>query len=118
MIYLKYRLVEDLVHHILSGCDVYYGLRCHGEFFKQVLALLRAVAHWETCFHCVKLVPCSDLCHDQHHRRTMTNAMEGNLLNVARDVLETSGDGGTPHIDGVRGHVRRQLERLQLHRQG
>jgi len=48
----------------------------------------------------------------------MMNAMEGDLLNVSRDVLEMSVDEGTPSIDGVRGHVRRQLERLQLHRQG
>ena len=48
----------------------------------------------------------------------MTNAMEGDLLNVSQDVLEMSVDEGTPSIDGVRGHVRRQLERLQLHRQG
>jgi len=32
--------------------------------------------------------------------------------------LETSVDEGTPTIDGVCGHVHRQLERFQLHRQG
>ena len=48
----------------------------------------------------------------------MTNAVEGDLLNVGRDVLEASVDEGTPSIDGVRGRVRRQLERLQLYRQG
>ena len=48
----------------------------------------------------------------------MTNVMEVDLLNMGRDVLEASIDEGTPSIDGVRGHVRRQLERLQLHRQG
>ena len=82
MIYLKYKLIKDLVHHILSGCDVYYGLRCHGEFLKKVLVLLKAVAHWETYFHGMKLVPSSDLCHGQRHRRTMTNAMEGDLPNA------------------------------------
>ena len=41
----KYKLIKDLVHHILSGCDVRYGLRCHGKFFKQVLVLLRAIAY-------------------------------------------------------------------------
>ena len=118
MIYLKYKLIEDLVHHILSRCDVYCGLRYHGEFFKQVLMLLKAVAHWETCFHGVKLVPSLNLCHGPRHRRTMMNAMEGDLLNMGRDVLETSVDGGTPSIDGVHGCVHRQLERLQLHHQG
>ena len=55
-----------------------------------------------------------DLCRGQRHHRTVTNAVEGNLLNMGRDALETSGDGGTPSIDGIHGCVRRQLERLQL----
>ena len=76
MIYPKYKLIEDLVHHILSGYDVYYGLRCHGEFFKQVLMLLRAIAHWETSVHGVELVPSLDLCRGQRHRCTMTNAVD------------------------------------------
>ena len=103
--YPKYRLIKYLVHHILSGCDVYYGLRCHGEFFKQVLVLLKAVAHWETCFHGVKLVPSSDLCRGQRHRRTMTNAMEGDLQNADQDVLEMSVDGGAPGIDSIYGRI-------------
>ena len=48
----------------------------------------------------------------------MTNTVEDDLLNTSWDVLEMSVDGGTPSIDGVRSHVHRQLERLQLHRQG
>ena len=116
--YPKYRLIKDLVHHILSGCDVYYGLHCHDEFFEQVLMLLRAIAHWETSLHGVELVPSLDLCRGQRHHRTMMNAVEGDLLNAGRDVLETSVNEGTPSIDGVRGCVHRQLERLQLHRQG
>ena len=79
---------------------------------------LRAVAHWKTSLHGVELVPSLDLCRGQRHHRTVTNAVEGNLLNMGRDALETSGDGGTPHIDGVHGRIRRQLERLQLHRRG
>jgi len=48
----------------------------------------------------------------------MTNAVEGDLLSVGRDVFEASIDEGTPSIDGICGRVRRQLERLRLHRQG
>ena len=66
----------------------------------------------------MELVPSLDLSCGQCICRTVTNAVEGNLLNVGRDVLEMSVNEGTPSIDGVRGHVRRQLERLQLHRQG
>ena len=44
--------------------------------------------------------------------------MDGNLLNTGRDVLETSINEGILSIDGIHGHIRRQLERLQLHRLG
>ena len=77
--------------------------------------LLGAIAHREASLHGMELVPCLDLRRGQRHRRAMMNAVEGNLLNMGRDVLETSVNEGTPSIDGVRGRVRRQLERLQLH---
>ena len=44
--------------------------------------------------------------------------MKSNLPDAGWNVLETSVNEGTPSIDGVRGRVRRQLERLQLHRLG
>ena len=79
---------------------------------------LKAIAHWETSLHGMELVPSLDLCRGQRHRRTMTNAVEGDLPNADRDVLETSADKGTPGIDGVYGRIRRQLERFQLCCQG
>ena len=45
----------------------------------------------------------------------MTDAMEGNLLNVGQNVVEASVDEGAPSINGISGRVRRQLEGLQLH---
>ena len=116
--YPRYNLIKDLVHHILGGCDVYYGLRCHDKLFEQVLMLLGAIAHRETSLHGVELVPSLDLCRGQRHRCTMTDTIKGDLPNADRDILETSGDRGTPRIDGIHGRIRRQLERLQLHRQG
>ena len=69
----------------------------------------RAVARWETSLN---------LCRGQRHRRTMMNTVEGNLLNTGQNIMETSIDKGAAGIDGINRHVRRQLERLQLHRQG
>ena len=103
----RYNLTKDLVHHILGGCDVYYGLHCHDKFFEQVLMLLRAIAHWETSLRGMELVPSLDLCRSQRHRRTMTNTVEGDLPNANWDVSEMSGDKGTPRIDGIHGCVRR-----------
>ena len=48
----------------------------------------------------------------------MTDAVKGDLLDTGRDVVEACIDEGAPSADGIRGHVRRQLEGLQLHRQG
>ena len=77
--------------------------------------LLRAIAHQKASLHGVELIPGLDLRHGQRNRRTMTNTVEGDLLNVGQNVLEASVDEGTLSIDGVHNHVHRQLEGLQLH---
>ena len=114
----KYNLIEDLVHHILSGCDVHDGLHRYDEFFHQVLMLLRAIAHWEASLHGMELVPSLDFCRGQRHRCAMTNTMESDLLNVGHDVMEVGIDEGAPSIDGIHGHIHCQLKGLQLHHQG
>ena len=63
----KYNLVEDFVHHILSGCDVHDGLRCIDELRDQVPMLLRAIAHRGAGLHGVELVPGLDLRRGQRH---------------------------------------------------
>ena len=118
MVLPKYNLIEDFIHHILSGCDVHYCLCCHDELFEQVLMFFRAVAHWETNLNGIELVPSLDLRRGQHHRCTVMNAVEGNLLNMSWDVLEASVDEGTPSIDGICGRISRQLEGLQPYYQG
>ena len=81
LIHRKYKLIKDLVHHILSRCDVHNGLRRDDKLLKQILMLLGAIAHGETSLHGVELVPSLDLHRGQRHRRTMMNAVEGDLLN-------------------------------------
>ena len=80
--------------------------------------LLGAIAHRQASLHGVELVPSLDLCCGQRHRRTMTNIVKSDLLNVGRNIMEASINEGTPSVDGVRSRVRCQLERLQLHCQG
>ena len=48
----------------------------------------------------------------------MMNAMKGDLLDVGWNIMETGVDEGASGVGGRRSHVRRQLEGLQLHRQG
>ena len=79
---------------------------------------LRVVAHWEASLHGMDLVPSLDLRRGQRHRRTMTNTVKGNLLNVGQNVMEASVNKGTPSIDVVYGCIHSQLEKLQLHCDG
>ena len=58
----KYNLVEDFVHHILSGCDVHDGLCRYGEIFYQIFMSLRAIANREANLHGVEIMPGLDLC--------------------------------------------------------
>ena len=106
-LYPKYKLIEDLVHYILSGCNVHNGLHGNDKFFEQVLMSLRAVANREANLHGVEGMPGLDLRRSQRHRHIVTNAVEGDLPNVDQDVLETSIDRGTLGIDSVYGRVRR-----------
>ena len=59
----KYNLVEDFVHHILSGCDVHDGFCRYSEIFYQVLMSLKAIANREANLHGVEVMPGLDLRH-------------------------------------------------------
>ena len=107
LVFPKYKLMEDLVHHILSRCDVHNGLCRDDKFFDQVLMLLRAIAHQETSLHGVELIPDLDLCRSQCLRRAMMNAMKSDLLKMGQNIMEASVNEGTPSVDGVHGHVHR-----------
>ena len=59
----KYNLVEDFVHHILSGCDVHDGLRRCGEIFSQVFMSPRSIANREANLHGMEIMPGLNLRH-------------------------------------------------------
>ena len=80
--------------------------------------LLGAITHREASLCGVELVPGLDLHRGQCHRRAMMDAMKGDLLDTGQNIMEAGVDKGAPGIDGIHSHVRRQLEGLQLHRQG
>ena len=46
------------------------------------------------------------------------DTMEVDLLDTGQDIVEAGIEEGALSIDGHHSHVRRQLEVLQLHRQG
>ena len=57
----KYNLVEDFVHHILSGCDVHDGLCRSSEIFFQIFMSLRAIVGREANLHGTEIMPSLDL---------------------------------------------------------
>ena len=57
----KYNLVKNFVHHILSRCDVHDDLSHDDKLLKQILMLLKAIAHQEASLHGMELIPCLDL---------------------------------------------------------
>ena len=110
--------MKDIVYHELNGCNVHDGLRCINEVLDQLLVLLGAVSLREASLLGMGLVPGLNLRHSQCHRCTTTDAMEGDLLDMGRDVMEAGIDEETLSIDGHCSHICRQLEVLQLHHQG
>ena len=66
---------------------------------------LGAVTHWETSLHGMELVPSLDFCRGQRHRHTMTNAVEGDLLDAGQNVMQEGVDEGSPSVDGIHGRV-------------
>ena len=57
-----------------------------------------------------------DLRRGQGHRCAAVNAVEGDLLDMHRDVVQAVVEERALGVDGRRSYIRRQLEVLQLHR--
>ena len=66
----------------------------------------------------MELVHGLNLHHSQRHRCAMTDAMEGDLLDMHRDIMQAVVEERASGVDGRRSHIHRQLEVLQLHHQG
>ena len=67
----------------------------------------RAIAQWETSLHGMEFIPSLNLCCSQRHCSAMTNAVEGDLPNMGRNIVEMSIDKGAAGIDGINSRVRR-----------
>ena len=79
---------------------------------------VRVIGHREARLHGAEIMPGLDLCRAQSHRHAAVNAVEGDLLDVHRDVMQAVIEKRAPTIDGHHSRVCHQLEVLQLHHQG
>ena len=79
---------------------------------------VKIIGHQEAWLHGAEVMPGLDLHRGQSHRRATVNAMEGDLLDAHRDVMQAVIEKRAPTIDGHHSRVCHQLEVLQLHHQG
>ena len=57
----KYKLIKDIIYHILGGYDVHNGLRRVIRVLDQILMHVRVVGHREAQLHGVEIMPALDL---------------------------------------------------------
>ena len=79
---------------------------------------VRVIDHREAQLHGAEIIPDLDLRRGQGHRRATVNAVEGDLLDAHRDIVQAVVEERASGIDGRRSRVCRQLKVLQLHRLG
>ena len=57
----KYKLIKDIIYHILGGYDVHNGLHHIVEVLDQILMHVRVVGHQEAQLHGAEIMPGLDL---------------------------------------------------------
>ena len=63
----KYKLIKDIIYHILGRYDVHDGLRRVIEVLDQILMHVRVIGHQEARLHGVEIMLDLDLHHGECH---------------------------------------------------
>ena len=112
----KYKLIKNIIYHILGGYDVHDGLRRVVKVLDQILVHVRVIGHPKAWLHGAEIMPGLDLRRYQSHCHATVNAVEGNLLNTRWDIMQAVVEERAPGIDGRCSCICCQLEVLELHR--
>ena len=115
--YYKLRAGKHFGYYIIGLRDKGYGVSCTEEILNQTFIILRVRRGWETMGKESKIVARMDLRRSQRHGGTMANAMQSDLLDMVRDVVQANHWDDTSGIDESRRVLRSQSEALQLGRQ-
>ena len=115
--YYKLRVGKHFGHYIIALGDKGYGVSSTEEIHNQAFTIPRVRHGWKTMGKEPKFVARMGLRRSQRHGGTMANAMQSDLPNMVRDVVQANHRDGAPGINESRHVLRSQSEAFQLSRQ-
>ena len=104
--YYKLRAEENLAYYVIGQGIKSYRIGGTHEILNQALLLPRVCCVWKTMGKKLKILVRMGLGGNQRHGSAMMNAMESNLPNTIRDVMQTNHQNGAPNIDKSRRMIR------------
>ena len=115
--YYKLRAGKCFGYYIIGMGNKGYRVSNTKEILNQVFMIPKVHRSWEAVGKEPKLVARMDLRRSQCHDSTMANAMQSDLSDMVRDVVQTNHRDGASGIDKSCHMLRSQSEALQLSRQ-
>ena len=97
--YYKLQAEENLAYYVIGQGIKSYRIGGTHEILDQALMLPRVCCVWKTMEKKLKILAQTGLGGSQCCGGTMMNAMEGNLPDTIRDVMQTNHRNGAPGID-------------------
>jgi len=104
--YYKLRAEENLAYYVIGQGIKSYRIGGTHEILNQALLLPRVCCIWKTMGKKLKILARTGLGGSQRRGSAMTNAMESNLPDMIRDVMQTNHRNGAPGIDKSRRMIR------------
>ena len=108
--YYKLRAEKHFGYYIINLGNKGYGVSSAEEILNQALMIPRVCHGWKTMRMKPKFVARTGLRSSQRHGSTMTNAMQGNLPDTVREVMQANHWDGTSGVDESHRGIRNQSE--------
>ena len=115
--YYKLRARKHFDYYIIGLGDKGYRVSSTEEVLNQAFIIPRVRRGWKTMGKEPKLLARMDMCRSQRHGGTMANAMQSDLPDAIRDIVQANHRDSASSVDESRCVLRSQLEALQLDRQ-
>ena len=97
--YCKLRAEENLAYYVIAQGIKSYRIGDTHEILNQKLLLPRVFYVWKTMGKKLKILAQTGLGGSQRRGNAMMDAMESNLPDTIRDVMQTNHQNGAPGID-------------------
>ena len=114
--YYKLRARKHFGYYIIDLGDKGYRVSSTKEILDQAFAILRVRCGWKTMRKEPKFVARMGLHRSQCHGSTMVDAMQSDLPDAIRDVMQANHRDGASGVDKSRRMLRNQSKALQLDR--